>query len=138
MSAIRKHLAFNLSDMSSTTMTNGNFVGGGLIVSLIQPNAKTPYAYEWNLTIDYTLRNWLFEVSYMGTAEHHYEERPEIVPLNTEGTPSAWSNYSGVQENTASGSSNYHGLIGRVEKRFSSGFSVMGNYTFSKCLGMPY
>jgi hypothetical protein len=136
--AVGKKLAFNLSDMFSTTMTNGNFTGGGPTVSFIQPNAKTPYAYEWNLTIDHTLRDWLFEVSYMGTAEHHYEERPEIDPLNTEGTPSVWSNYSGVQENTASGSSNYHGLIGRVEKRFSSGFSLMGNYTFSKCLGMPY
>lgn len=36
------------------------------------------------------------------------------------------------------GTSNYHGLSGRMEKRFSSGFSLMANYTWSKCLGTPY
>jgi hypothetical protein len=49
-----------------------------------------------------------------------------------------WTQYSGVQENTESGSSIYNAVLGRVEKRFSSGFSLMGNYTFSKCLGMPW
>jgi len=136
--AIGHPLSFTLSDMYSPQMTNGNFSGGGPTVSFIQPNAKTPYAYEWNLTIDHTLRNWLFEASYMGSSERHYEERNEIDPLNTEGVPAVWAGYSGVQENQATGTSNYHAVIGRVEKRFSSGFSAMGNYTFSKCLGTPY
>jgi outer membrane receptor protein involved in Fe transport len=136
--AVGKSLAFNLSDLYSPTMTNGNFSGGGPTVSFIQPNGKTPYAYEWNLTVDRTVKNWLFEVAYLGSAEHHYEERPEIDPLNSDGVGSIWTQYSGVQENTESGSSIYNALIGRAEKRFSSGFSLMANYTFSKCLGMPW
>jgi hypothetical protein len=136
--AVGQPLAFNLSDLYSPSMTNGNFSGGGPTVSFIQPNGKTPYAYEWNLTIDHTVKNWLLEVAYLGSAEHHYEERPEIDPLNSNGVGSVWTGFSGVQENTESGSSIYDAVVGRVEKRFSSGFSLMGNYTFSKCLGMPW
>jgi len=152
--AVGRSLAFNLDGtnglpgMYSGAMTNGNFSGGGPTVSFIQPNAPTPYSYEWNLTIDHTVRDWLFEVGYIGTSERHYEERNEIDPLNTNGVASLYATcgtppnfvgcYSGVQENQATGTSNYHALIGRVEKRFSSGFSAAVNYTFSKCLGTPY
>jgi hypothetical protein len=142
--AVGTALAFNLGGtpgvpaMFSPAMTNGNFSGGGPTISFIQPNAKTPYAYEWNLTVDHTIKDWLFEVSYMASSERHYEERNELDPLNTAGQMSVWQDYSGVQENQMTGTSNYHALIARVEKRFSSGFSLMGNYTFSKCLGTPY
>ena len=111
--------------------------GGGPTASFIDPNAKTPYTYEWNLAIDQTLKNWLFEVSYLGSAAHHYEERPNVAPLNPNNTTN-YPGWNGVQENTSSGSSIYNGLLLRVEKRFSSGFSVLGNYTFSKCLGWPW
>jgi hypothetical protein len=151
--AVGLPLAFNLDGtqgvpgMYSSAMTNGNFSGGGPTVSFIQPNAPTPYAYEWNLTIDKTIRNWLFEVAYVGTSERHYEERNEIDPLNTSGIPILYDTcgtsgtvgcYSGVQENQETGTSNYDALIARAEKRFSAGFSASVNYTFSKCLGTPY
>jgi hypothetical protein len=78
--AVGKPLAFTLSDLYSPSMTNGNFSGGGPTVSFIQPNGKTPYAYEWNLTIDHTLKNWLFEVAYLGSAgcERHRKHLPSI------------------------------------------------------------
>jgi len=151
--AVGEALAFNLDGtqglpgMYSTGMTNGNFSGGGPTVSFIQPNAPTPYAYEWNLTIDKTVRDWLFEVAYVGTSERHFEERNEIDPLNTNGVASLWATcgvngnigcWSGVQENQETGTSNYDALLARVEKRFSSGFSAALNYTLSKCLGTPY
>jgi hypothetical protein len=151
--AVGQPLAFNLDGtqgvpgMYSPAMTNGNFSGGGPTVSYIQPNAKTPYAYEWNLTVDKAVKDWLFELAYVGSSERHYEERNEIDPLNTAGVPLYWDTcgtsgnigcYSGVQENQASGTSNYDAFIARAEKRFSSGFSASLNYTFSKCLGTPY
>ena len=123
--------------------------GGGPTASFIQPDGKTPYAYEWNLTVDHTLKNWLVEVAYLGSAAHHYEERPNIAPLNPDGS-TRYTNpdgspvnpgglaFNGVQENTNSGSSFYDALVLRVEHRYSSGFSVLGNYTFSKCLGYPW
>src|SRR5580698_2697104 len=151
--AVGEALAFNLDGtqglpgMYSTGMTNGNFSGGGPTVSFIQPNAPTPYAYEWNLTVDKTVRDWLFEAAYVGTSERHFEERNEIDPLNTNGVASLWATcgvngnigcWSGVQENQETGTSNYDALLARVEKRFSSGFSAALNYTLSKCLGTPY
>ncbi|HTB98443.1 MAG TPA: TonB-dependent receptor [Terracidiphilus sp.] len=151
--AVGQPLAYNLDGthglpgMYSTAMTNGNFSGGGPTVSFVQPNAPTPYAYEWNLTIDKTIRDWLFEVAYVGTSERHFEERNEIDPLNTNGVASLYATcgtngnigcWSGVQENQETGTSNYDALIARVEKRFNSGFSATVNYTLSKCLGTPY
>lgn len=152
--AVGSPLAFNLDGtnglpgMFQPAMTNGNFTGGGPTVSFIQPNAPTPYAYEWNLTIDHTVKDWLFEAAYVGTSERHYEERNEIDPLNTSGVPILYDTcgtppnlvgcYSGVQENQLTGTSNYDALILRAEKRFSAGFSATANYTWSKCLGTPY
>jgi Carboxypeptidase regulatory-like domain len=136
-----------VAGMYSTAMTNGNFSGGGPTVSFIQPTAPTPYAYEWNLTIDKTIRDWLFEVAYLGTSERHYEERNELDPLGTNGIPLYYDTcgtnhnigcYSGVQQNQETGTSNYDALVGRVEKRFSSGLSASVNYTWSKCLGTPF
>ena len=112
--------------------------GGGPTASFIQPNGKTPYTYEWNLTIDHTLSNWLLEVAYIGSAAHHYEERPNIAPLLNASGATSLPGWNGVQENTNSGSSFYSGLVLRAEHRYSSGFSVLGNYTFSKCLGYPW
>ena len=152
--AVGQSLVFNLDGthglpgMFQPAMTNGNFTGGGPTVSFIQPNAPTPYAYEWNLTIDHTVKDWLFEAAYVGTSERHYEERNEIDPLNTSGVAELYATcgtpaqpvgcYSGVQENQLTGTSNYDALILRAEKRFSSGFSATANYTWSKCLGTPY
>ncbi|MFZ0631798.1 MAG: TonB-dependent receptor [Acidobacteriaceae bacterium] len=136
-----------VAGMYSPAMTDGNFSGGGPTVSFIQPNASTPYAYEWNLTIDKTIRDWLFEVAYLGTSERHYEERNELDPLGTNGIPLYYDTcgtnhnigcYSGVQQNQETGTSNYDALVGRVEKRFSSGLSAAVNYTWSKCLGTPF
>jgi hypothetical protein len=136
-----------LPGMFSTAMTNGNFSGGGPTVSFIQDNGHTPYAYEWNLTLDKTVKDWLFEVAYVGTSERHFEERNEIDPLGTNGIPILYNNcgpnadigcFSGVQENQETGTSNYDAFIARAEKRFSSGFSAAVNYTLSKCLGTPF
>ena len=112
--------------------------GGGPTASFIQPNGQTPYTYEWNLTVDHTIKNWLTEVAYLGSAAHHYEERPNIAPLLDATGRTAYPGWNGVQENTNSGSSFYDALVLRVEHRYSSGFSVLGNYTFSKCLGYPW
>jgi hypothetical protein len=114
-----------------------NVPGAGPTASFIQPNGQTPYTYEWNLILDHTLRNWLFEASYLDSAAHHYEERPNIAPLHPDGTTSL-PGWNGVQENTNSGSSFYNGVALRVERRYSNGFSLLGNYTFSKCLGYPW
>ena len=131
-SPIGKPLDFTLDQLFGPGLP-----GGGPTASFIQPNGKTPYTYEWNLSIDHTLKNWLLEVSYLASAAHHYEERPNIDPENPDGT-FPFPGWNGVQENTESGSSIYNGFVARVEHRYSSGFSLLGSYTLSKCLGWPW
>ena len=129
---IGKPLNYTLNQLFGSTVP-----GGGPTASFIQPNGHTPYTYEWNLSVAHTLKNLLMEVSYLGSAAHHYEERPNLDPENPDGTYPL-TGWNGVQENSMSGSSFYNGLVVRVEKRYSSCFSVIGSYTFSKCLGWPW
>jgi outer membrane receptor protein involved in Fe transport len=131
-SPLGKPLNYKLNELFGPTVP-----GGGPTASFIQPNGQTPYTYEWNLSIAHTIKDWVFEAAYLGNAAHHYEERPNIDPENTDGTYPL-PGWNGVQENTNSGSSFYSGLILRAEKRYSSGFSLLGSYTFSKCLGWPW
>jgi outer membrane receptor protein involved in Fe transport len=129
---VGKPLNYTLNQLFGPTVP-----GGGPTASFIQPNGQTPYTYEWNLSIAHTIKDWVFEAAYLGNAAHHYEERPNIDPENTDGTYPL-PGWNGVQENTNSGSSFYSGLILRAEKRYSQGFSLLGSYTFSKCLGWPW
>ena len=131
-SPVGQKLSYNASQLFGPGVP-----GGGPTASFIQPNGTTPYTYEWNFAVDHTLKNWLMEVSYLGSAAHHYEERPNLDPQNADGS-FPLPGWNGVQENSQSGSSFYNGLVVRTEKRFNSGFYLSGSYTFSKCLGWPW
>lgn len=121
-----------------TSQLFGSSVPGSLPTSsFMQADEKTPYTYEWSLSIDRSIKNWLLEATYMGSASHHTEVRVEIDPL-LPGAVYPIPNFAALEENGAFGASNYHGLITRVEHRYSSGFSVLGSYTWSKCLGSPW
>ncbi len=131
-SPVGQKLSYNASQLFGPGVP-----GGGPTASFIQPNGTTPYTYEWNFAVDHTLKNWLMEVSYLGSAAHHYEERPNLDPQNADGS-FPLPGWNGVQENSQSGSSFYSGLVVRTEKRFNSGFYLSGSYTLSKCLGWPW
>jgi outer membrane receptor protein involved in Fe transport len=113
--------------------------GAGQSVSFINANNKTPVTYEYSLAVQRNfLKNWLLEVSYFGSQSRHYETRIVINPLNTNGQ-TGYANYAGaIQENLNAGTSNYNALAARVEKHYTSGFSLLGTYTYSKCLGTPW
>ena len=127
-------LNFKLDQLFSLSLK-----GAGQSVSFINANNKTPLVYEYSLSIQRNFqKNWLAEVSYMGSASRHYETRIVINPLRTDGT-TGYTNYAGaIQENLNAGSSSYNALALRVEKRYTSGFSLLGSYTWSKCLGTPW
>lgn len=127
-------LNFKLDQLFSLSLP-----GAGQSVSFINANNKTPMVYEYSLSVQRNfLKNWLAEVSYMGSASRHYETRIVINPLRPDGT-TGFTNYAGaIQENLNAGSSSYNALALRVEKRYTSGFSLLGSYTWSKCLGTPW
>jgi Carboxypeptidase regulatory-like domain len=130
--AVGTPILFTLSDLYGPSLPNV-----GSIIGMINPNNKTPYTYEWNLSIDHALKDWFLEISYLGSAAHHFEERPNLDPVTPAGT-FPYTGYSGIIDDSDSGSSFYSGLIARVEHRYSSGFSLLGSYTRSKCLGWDW
>jgi outer membrane receptor protein involved in Fe transport len=135
-SALGKPINFATSQLFGPSISNTN--GAALpTISFMQPNEKTPYTYEWSLSIDRSVRNWLLEATYMGSAAHHTETRVEIDP-ELPGAVFPLAGWAAVEENGNFGKSNYNGLITRVEHRYSSGFTVLGSYTWSKCLDTPW
>lgn len=107
-------------------------------------NAKTSYAQAFNLELQYQVTpNTIAQMAYVGTGARHVQVS---IPTNTVSSilsPSANLKSNAFFPDFATGGTflaragedNYNGLQLDVEHRFSSGFSLLANYTFSKCLG---
>jgi hypothetical protein len=107
----------------------------------LAPNFKNPDVQQWNFGVQQELGwNSLLEVSYAGSkATRLYEFRNA-----NQSTPTADPNsdinsrrpYPFIPTDfpvwCSCGSSTYHSLQTKVEKRFSQGLSFLGAYTFSK------
>lgn len=126
--------------------------GANLPSGTIQPftlsTFRSPYVLQWNFNIERELvRNLLFEVGYVGSKGTHLLRRTNfqqwegiLVQDPANPTPLAsrvrFPNFSPTviigSEN--GGSSTFHGLIGKLERRFSSGLSFLASYTFSKAI----
>jgi hypothetical protein len=84
----------------------------------------------------------VFELGYTGSAGHHLPQRLNINAGTADPTglkPLAqrvqFPQYpSGVAASLNEGNSNYNALNARIDKRFTSGISFLGSYTYSKCL----
>jgi hypothetical protein len=103
----------------------------------------TPYVQQWNLSIQKELaRDLVWEVNYVGNSGVKlYGAFEGNQPLPGPGSV----NSRRPLGNITSGSilqvepwvtSSYHGLSTRLERRFSSGLSFLGAYTFGRALDM--
>ena len=115
------------------------------------PNAKTPYTEDYNLSIERSIsRNIVATVSYVGDSSHHLQVFPdpnnplalvnpqnggtcapgEVCTQNVRPFPDfGASNYTSYSAN-----SNYSALQTKLEKRFSGGNSLLATYTWSHAL----
>jgi Carboxypeptidase regulatory-like domain/TonB dependent receptor-like, beta-barrel len=113
----------------------------GLALRGIQFDYITPYSMGGNLTLQYQLTPTLsVQAGYVTSLARHLESFPNsnnvtqildttqstniAVPFPDFGHGSSYA--------ITSGSSYYHGLQTKVEKRFSGGLSVLGTYTWSQ------
>ena len=113
----------------------------GLALRGIQFDYITPYSMGGNLTLQYQLTPTLsVQAGYVTSLARHLESFPNsnnvtqildttqstniAVPFPDFGHGSSYA--------ITAGSSYYHGLQTKVEKRFSGGFSVLGTYTWSQ------
>jgi hypothetical protein len=112
------------------------------------PTNRNPYVAQWNLAMERELLNNLtLEVGYVGSAgkkllrRSNFQQGANILVKNPANpTPLAqrvdypnFSNNSIISTDNGS-SSTYHGLLTKVERRFSRGFAVLFSYTWSHAI----
>ena len=103
---------------------------------------RSAYTQTWNLNLQHQFAdNLAVEVAYVGNKGTRLENSSAgNVPLPGPGNVQArrpYPNWGVFLLQQWGGSSTYHSLQAKVEKRFSDGFTFLGAYTFSKCLDGP-
>ena len=107
-------------------------------------NAKTSYAEAYNFQLQYQLTpNTVLEVGYVGTGSRHAQVGLNENTVSTILPPSANVKTNQFYPDFATGgtfiaragATDYNGLQLNAEHRFSQGFSLLANFTWSKCLG---
>jgi len=114
-------------------------------VTFFETNRATGYSEQFNFGVQRQLTNSVvLEVSGIGNLARKLPSanlpinqiRPEILgPVHQSQRDRPFPQFSNVTiQSPALGVSNYYGGLARVEKRFSSGFNLNANYTYSKFL----
>ncbi len=123
-----------------------------LSFSSFERNPTRDYSQQWNLNIQRQLgQDWLFEIGYFGDKGTHLLRRifgnpsaPGAGNINAKrryksiaipGTNVVVSPLGPVLRHEWSGNSIFHSLQTKVEKRFSSGFTLLSSYIWSKTIG---
>lgn len=108
------------------------------------PHAKTSYAETYNLQLQYALTpETILEAGYVGTLSRHVQVGLNTNTLNKILAPSASitandffpSFANGGTYIARAGATNYNGLQINAQHRFSHNFSLLANFTWSKCMG---
>jgi hypothetical protein len=123
----------------------------------IDPRQGTPYSPQWSLNVQREIASGtVLEVGYLGTGGVHLEQNVQVnnsmpgtvakrpyfgltlapsvqsalaFPATATVVPVTTINYF-----PHSAHSNYHALLTRLERRFTSGFSLLSSFTYSKAL----
>jgi hypothetical protein len=113
---------------------------------VLQPAWQQPYTQNWNTTLEHSFGPWLASISYVGTKSTHLVGNADInapiynysLPLKTnQGTINARrprQEFQGITTIFTGLNSIYNGLQLSARKRFSRGFTVQANYTWSHAL----
>jgi len=105
----------------------------------IDPNFKTPYAFQWNAGIQRSVsQSTVVTVSYVGTTGKHLMVTPDInQPTPGPGAIAArrpYPNFGSVSIFQAEGSSIYHSLQVTALKRLSHNLNFQTSYTYSHAI----
>jgi hypothetical protein len=120
----------------------------------LPPHIQPPNVAQWNASVQHRFaENWVVTLSYLGNKTSHLwignEANPAVyIPGNsTTGNtqarrvlslvnPKMGQYYSQMTIADDGISANYNGLLASVEHRFASRYTLLANYTWSKCLGI--
>jgi hypothetical protein len=121
-----------------STACNGGPCNAAL--TFVPQSQAMPYAQQWNLDIQRALPgNFLLDVAYVGSRGVHLTGDTNInqaPPGSTASGPRSpiSPNISTIDELENGEGSIYHSLQIKVERRFSSGFYLLGSYVYSKSI----
>jgi hypothetical protein len=125
------------------------FPNAGVYVDLpldLQPT----YMLQWNISYQRQVTpNWLVSISYLGNKTTHVWVGEDINPAVYIPGSSASPNlrrplylqnpalgvaYSSITRSDQNGNSHYNGILLSLQHRFSHGFTLLTNYTYSHCI----
>jgi Carboxypeptidase regulatory-like domain/TonB dependent receptor len=126
----------------------------------LPPHIHSPSVKQWNFSVQHRFGdNWVFTASYLGNETSHLWIGNEINPAvyipgtcgssacsttgNTQArrvlslaNPKVGAYYSTMILADDGISANYNGFLTSIEHRFAHNFTLLANYTWSKCLGI--
>jgi hypothetical protein len=100
---------------------------------------RKPREYMWNLSVQKSMfRDWLLEVAYVGSQSRllskRYNSDAPAVPgdlYNVVPGTEPFPNLGGMLYSSEAGKGNYNALNTKLERRFSTGFSILLAYSWS-------
>src|SRR5258708_6934292 len=117
-----------------------------LSVNVFPDENPMSYFQQWNMNIEKQVGGFMFEVGYAGSKGSHLQfgsYNANAIPVNLAPVAQgrriapyvAYPKYpNGVTINTWIGSSSYHSLQVKSERRFSAGLSYIAAFTWSKLI----
>ncbi len=118
--------------------------------TVLPQNLHTSYLSQWNASYQRQLgKDWLVSITYLGNRTTHLYTAQELNPgIYTPGetsvtyknrilyyvNPSQGQYYGDVSMLDDGASANYNGLLASAQHRFSHGFTLLTNYTWSHCI----
>ncbi len=105
------------------------------------PLLRNPYIQQWNLTVQLQpVTDWLFEVGYVGNRGNKltrfYDANQALTPGNSSTLRQRrpYADFGEIQYMDSGGTSNYHALQTKIERRFSRGMSLLQAFSYSRAL----
>jgi len=111
-----------------------------LQMSQYSANMRNGIAQQWNLSLQQQVANYVISAAYVGSKGNHLfmsnEENPGIFgrPGNLNQRRALAPGFANLTEFSSRGNSIYHSLQLGVNRRLTKGFTVLGNYTWSKLI----
>jgi hypothetical protein len=90
---------------------------------------------QWNLNVQHLLpKGMVFEIGYMGSHSVHFDAPQTVNPYIPGTTTRIYPQFGPIESINLDASGSYHGLLEKLEKRFSRGLTFLQTYTFSKTM----
>jgi hypothetical protein len=119
--------------------------GAGTTRSIFDRDFRDAYTLNWNLNVQQQLgRNYMLELAYAGSRGRQYllkgnpNEAPATVGVTNSNVNRPYATLApalrDVGQVRSDGVLNYHAFLGKFQRRFANGFSLLTSYTFAKSM----